>query len=195
VAAPADTQEVQDDATRTLEIEGAAGTTRTETDYTVPEANELPGFSETDLAKLEAQTGNPFVDLANGNVPLGNLVVEGVWSLSSLIFVLLALVNAARVLPVILRRRREEALQQAYASEDASGRGRGRALGWLTVVLGVATLILWWLLDDLSHPMAWVNRWTTPVGVTFLVQVAVNVLYERAGRAKRGSDGTKGQAA
>jgi uncharacterized repeat protein (TIGR02543 family) len=113
--------------------------------------------------KLDAQTGNPFTDLANGNVPLGGLGFSGAWSLLSLLMSLVAV-----VISVLL-------LIGAFFRKN---RKRGRILKIATVIVGVLTAIVWIVLDDFSLPMAWINKWTLYVGIVFIVHIVLLVVYK-----------------
>jgi hypothetical protein len=160
----ADSPEIAEDTGRRY------GTTETEIEYTLPPESETSGFSEEDQAKIEAQTGNLFQDLANGNIPLGNFIANGAWSLLSLMLSLASLILTARI--IIGAFRRKDEIPGQYEREF-SAYEETRILKLLAVILGLATPALWGTLDDLSQPVTWINRWTAPVGVLFLAHALV----------------------
>ncbi|MDR1778518.1 MAG: InlB B-repeat-containing protein, partial [Clostridiales Family XIII bacterium] len=54
----------------------------------------------------------------------------------------------------------------------------GSLLKLLSIVVGIATLLAWIILDDTSLPVAWVNRWTPVIGILFLVHLALLLIYK-----------------
>jgi uncharacterized repeat protein (TIGR02543 family) len=137
-------------------------------------------------AKFAAQTGNPIVDLFRGNVPLGNVKFEGAWSLLSMLMSLVAVVVAVLlVLGAIVRRRDEDeiagqARNDAGYNNDAAGdyRRRGKILRVLTIVLGVLTPVVWFVLDTLNQKVVWINKFTVYVGIVFVATVVLLVVYK-----------------
>ncbi|MDR1271712.1 MAG: hypothetical protein LBK04_01785 [Clostridiales Family XIII bacterium] len=144
---------------------------------------------------LDDQTGNVFTDLANGNVPLGGggSSANEVWSLLSLVLVLLGFAIAAVVMVSIIRRKPEEddAGKEGAGKDDAGKEGAGKDVagkegainltyrdlfGGAAVLLSLLTLLLWLIFDDLSNPMAWINDKTAIVAIPFVVQVALFTL-------------------
>jgi hypothetical protein len=187
---PASIPTVSDDPAQGGEDDDA---TLTEIEYKVPKST-YSQFDEEDRAKLEAQTGNPFVDILNGNVPLGNLNVTGVWSLVSLLFSLLAVIGAVRmIVKAIRRRRRREVDEQAGEREYERRKKKGRTLRTLVIILGVLTPPVWLFFDDLRQPMVWINKWTLYVGLLFLAHLALTIIYES--RQKGREDEDEGEAA
>ncbi|MDR0854564.1 MAG: InlB B-repeat-containing protein [Clostridiales Family XIII bacterium] len=140
------------------------------------------GFTAEAQQKLEAQTGNVFSDLGNGNVPLGSFFAKGAWSLLSAVMSIAAVViSLILAVGALARRRREDEHRSVntYGYEDSEKRRRhGKLLKALTCLAGVATLMVWIILDDFSQPMAWVNSWTLFVGLVFIVQIALLVIYK-----------------
>jgi hypothetical protein len=135
------------------------------------------GFSERDLARLAAQTGNIFKDLLNGNVPLGGLFARGVWSLLSLIFAVLALAVAAfSVLSYLMGRRPGDRAREGYARER---RPQAWAFNGILVLLGLLTLVLWLIFDDTSQPMVWIDDRTAVVAIPFIAQTVFRLLRGR----------------
>jgi uncharacterized repeat protein (TIGR02543 family) len=140
------------------------------------------GFTAEAQQKLEAQTGNVFSDLGNGNVPLGSFFAKGAWSLLSAVMSIAAVViSLILAVGALARRRREDEHRSVntYGYEDSEKRRRnGKLLKALTCLAGVATFIVWIGLDDFSQPMAWVNSWTLFVGLVFIAQIALLVIYK-----------------
>jgi hypothetical protein len=141
----------------------------------------------SDQAKYDAQTGNIFNDLANGNVPLGNFFSSNAWSLLSLIMSLVAVViSILLIVGAIARKRREDnedeltgyARDGGVRDEEEERRRRGKMLKVATIILGILTPIVWLILDDLSLPMAWINKWTLFVGIVFILHIVVLVVYK-----------------
>jgi uncharacterized repeat protein (TIGR02543 family) len=152
-----------------------------ESEPVVPESPSFAGFSPADQQRLEAQTGNILSDLANGNVPLGGFGAKGAWSLLSGIMSIVAIIiSIVLVIGAFAKRRRgDEADEIAYRYEESEKRRRqGKLLKVLTCLVGVATLIVWIVLDDFSQPMVWVNKWTLFVGIAFIVHLFLLVVYK-----------------
>jgi hypothetical protein len=49
----------------------------------------------------------------------------------------------------------------------------------------VATLIIWLILDDLTAPMVWINRWTPLIGALSLAQVILYFVHNRIERREK----------
>lgn len=139
-------------------------------------AQQVTGVTKEDRQRLEAQTGNPIVDIANGNVPLGGLQTKGAWSLLSLMFSIMALLSTAVLLinQMLKAARGEE--EDDYAQQDEKGRKRSILLAIGAAVAGVLTPILFIILDNMKNPMVFINRWTLLVGCMMLVHFIVLVL-------------------
>jgi uncharacterized repeat protein (TIGR02543 family) len=149
----------------------------TDTSITV---TSFEGFSEGDAVKLEAQSGNLFRDLANGNVPLGNFYGKGAWSLISLILSLIAIIiSVLLAIGSAARHSERRALEQYGETEEAKEkRKRTGVLKALTMIAGVLTLVVWLILDDLTLPMVWLNNWTIFVGIVFIVHLIFFTIYK-----------------
>jgi uncharacterized repeat protein (TIGR02543 family) len=155
--------------------EAIANVEATENETTISAREGLVSFSAQDQARIESQTGNLFNDLANGNVPLGNFLAGGVWSLLSMLFAVLGLsISVVLILSAIVRRRRKDGIaDEGTKRKDAVA----RTLTALTALVGVLVSIIWLLLDDLSLPVAWINHQTVFVGIAFAVQIIIFVVY------------------
>ncbi|MDR3282607.1 MAG: hypothetical protein LBS92_03225 [Candidatus Methanoplasma sp.] len=99
------------------------------------------------------------------------------WSLVSLLFAIAGLVLSIVVI-----------LWSVFArDEDERRPGRLHSvLTILAIVLGILAAAAWFLLDDLSLPMDWVNRWTPVVGM--LLAAAVVLLIVRHALRGEGSE-------
>ncbi|MDR0853109.1 MAG: InlB B-repeat-containing protein, partial [Clostridiales Family XIII bacterium] len=132
--------------------------------------------------RLANQTGNPILDLINGNVPLGGFASKGAWSLLSLLMSLVAVVVSVLLVVGIFMRRREDDDEEAERfdedSEEDDRRRRGKILKTLTIIVGILTPIVWLILDNLNQPMVWINNWTVFVGITFIVHIILLIVYK-----------------
>ncbi|MDR0854348.1 MAG: hypothetical protein LBN34_08255, partial [Clostridiales Family XIII bacterium] len=125
---------------------------------------------------------------------------RGAWSLLSLIMSLIAvLVSLLLILGAIFRRiyRNEDEDKEAYADSDADDEDEKRkkvskVLKVATIILGILTPIVWLILDDLTLPMVWINKWTLYVGIVFLVHIVFLIVY-KARRHKEDSDDDEGE--
>jgi uncharacterized repeat protein (TIGR02543 family) len=142
----------------------------------------VTGLGEKSQVKINAQTGNLIKDLIDGNVPLGNPIVRGAWSLLSLLMSIVAVVVSVLLILGALKRRRngedEYRLDDVAEEEYEKRRRRGRILKVLTVVLGILTPIVWLWLDNLNQPVVWVNKFTVYVGIAFVAHVVLLVVYK-----------------
>jgi uncharacterized repeat protein (TIGR02543 family) len=120
---------------------------------------ELSGTQE--YSQMAAQTGNPFVDIANGNVPLGSLDLTGVWSLANMLMAQAAMILAIITGMLLLLRR--------------GRKGPAVVLRAVVCALGVSAPFVWLANDHLSDPMVWFNSWTPIIIALFFVQLLVLV--------------------
>jgi uncharacterized repeat protein (TIGR02543 family) len=180
--------------TVTATTDNSTTNTDTEIEPPTPQGTGLAaeGFTQRDVERLEAQTGNPLQDLFSGNVPLGNGKSSAVWSLLSLILSVIAVVISLLLIIGIFTRKRDDREMDELGDYGGSGVGgdgydreeaekrrrRGRLLKALTCIVGVLTLIVWLLLDNTSLPMAWINRYTPIVAIFFLIHLALFVAYK-----------------
>jgi uncharacterized repeat protein (TIGR02543 family) len=144
------------------------------------------GFSADDQVKLEAQTGNIFSDISSGNVPRGSFLGKGVWSLLSLILVLIAAVIAIFLICGAVVKRRRERDAESFTDEE-SQRYRGNILRLLSVAAGILTVVVWLVIENLNAPVSWVNQWTLPVTILFVVHIVLFASY-KVRVAKTGND-------
>jgi hypothetical protein len=149
----------------------------------VPEPDANPDEISRMAEQFENQTGNPFIDLRDGNVPRGGFGVSDAWSVASLMTVFVALILSACILIGKFTGRNKE--EGKYLTITASRRQLGGLMSVLSIVVGAVTALTWFLLDDLSLKMVMFNRWTPLIFVLFLVQVAFFVLSNTVRRGER----------
>jgi hypothetical protein len=137
-------------------------------------------FSTDDLAKFSKQTGNPFLDILNGNVPLGGFFAKGAWSLLSVVFSLIAVILSVFIIVGFITKRRALSAVEAFEKDQSRRKKLVSASRIIAILLGIITPIVWVALDDFGLPMVWINRWTSVVGAIFLVQVVMFIIYETA---------------
>ncbi|MDR0875859.1 MAG: InlB B-repeat-containing protein [Clostridiales Family XIII bacterium] len=116
--------------------------------------------------------------LGLGDIPLGNFQNSNTWSLISLLFSIIAVIASILLIVAALVKR---------TGQKESRKKQGQALKVFAIIAGILTPVVWVILDDLSNPMAWVNRWTVFVGVVFIVHLALVLLY--AARSRKDDDG------
>jgi hypothetical protein len=138
-------------------------------------------FSENELMKFSEQTGNPVLDILNGNVPLGSFFAKGAWSLLSVIFSLIAVILSVFIIVGLITKRRALNTVEAFEKDLSRRKKLVSASRIIVILLGIAAPIVCVVLDDFSLPMVWINQWTAIVGAIFLAQIAMFVTYEMAG--------------
>jgi len=150
---------------------------------------------------LANQTGNPLVDLINGNVPLGGLQVgRGVaWSLLNLMMSIIALLNAILLLVTMFKKKREaeydelneyegfeehEAEFKEYVDrneqeedeeeyEPESIPQRLIRLKVPALLAGIIPGILFLILENIRLPVTWITRWTPLIGAFFIIHMVL----------------------
>jgi len=145
------------------------------------------GLDQEELILVSEQTGNPFVDIINGNVPLGNVGFTGAWSALSMFLSLTAVVIAAIYgIGFLVRRKRAKMLEDLGDYDDDRAtliKKRGNLLRLIAIIVGVMTLVIWLYMDDLSLALVWINAFTPMVGVLFAITVVMCVITN--GRSKK----------
>jgi hypothetical protein len=132
-------------------------------------------FSENERGQIEAQTGNPVVDIANDNVPFGGINITGAWSVLSLIQSVIALLLAVSLgLTMCLAR---------------APRRTVTLLRILGVCIGVAVPLVWLTSDRLNDAMVWVNSWTPVVTVVLVVQVVIAIVSVTVAMRPKSAEG------
>jgi hypothetical protein len=148
--------------------DGAPG----ETDIAENTPDALPGFSAEDMARLKAQTGNPFVDLYRGNIAWGNLLTDATWSLLNTLiaiasFIIAAMLIAGAIAGVIRRRRLD-------AGEAETRSSRVTALNISVAVAGMFIFLFTLILAlgiEYPQPVTWINKWTPMTAALLAAQV------------------------
>jgi hypothetical protein len=139
----------------------------------------LEEFAPEALAQLAAQTNNPFVDIMEGNVPLGGITITSCWSLASAFMAILAIFSTF-VITILSRAKRQ---RYSESDEEFTKRKRkGLVVFVIAVALGVLALGAWLLLDDLTLPMAWVNRFTPFVACLLVCHIIAAVIFVSGSR-------------
>jgi hypothetical protein len=141
-------------------------------DPEVKEPEEEP--ADDVLTRIGKQTGNPFKDIAAGNVPFfAPRAVQGIWSFLSLIFAAASIFLAAMTaLSILARRRRSAELKELGVYDDKPfAKHKGGTFRLLTIIFGVVTLFIWLLLDDYYLGIAWINKYTLFVGILFFITI------------------------
>lgn len=155
--------------------------------------------------------GDAALTIPPGQVPLGSFRSIDNWSLLSLIMSFIAIITGIITTLTVIRRKRDQEEVEEYVigedgqlrlateddaddivrydedgnlieEEDKRRKLRSRTLKVLTGVTGMLPMLFWLILDDLTQPMVWINRWTPFVALNFIVAMsvfAVQVLYRR----------------
>jgi len=111
-------------------------------------------------------------DTSDAGYTGGALVDEpesGTWALMNLLFASLSLVLGG---VVIFRRRRKGDVR---AAEDGSRGFRG--MGIILVALSAAFMVIFWITEDVTLPMAMTDRWTPLMAAGALISTATAVMY------------------
>ncbi len=162
----------------------------------------------------EVQTGNPVVDISEGAVPTGNTNLSGVlaWSLTNLLIALTALAIAIGITirGVVAYRRRldefekkdyqrwlenqgkpewmvQEAEEAARIEEDESKKKAllSNVLRVVSVVAGIIPLIIFFIVEDLSGTIVWINENTPVIAIIAIVFLMLAAIYVIANENKR----------
>ena len=138
---------------------------------------EEEALSTEDLVLVSAQTGNPFVDIINGDVPLGNISVTGAWSALSMFLSISAIAIAALyAIGFLVRRKRAEMLGDIGTFDEESLeliKKRGNLLRFITIIVAVMTLVIWLYMDDRTTALVWINAFTPMVAILFGITLAM----------------------
>ncbi len=140
------------------------------------------------------QSGNPITDIFNGRVPTGGLDVVSAWSFVSLLLGVLGFFLSVLLLVTgLVKKRRGDGEQDSrYAQETVSDAAvstgddtthtgaqprRPLVLWLLSIFAGLLPGALFLLLDDISQPMVWFNRWTLLIALVFVGFAALTSIY------------------
>lgn len=136
-----------------------------------------PTNSAATQEKLEQQTGNLIADLADGNVPLGNMGLDGVWSLLNLLMSLVALMLGVIAFVTLINNLRDKKRYEEEEQEEAETLARRYGILKIAVMLsGVIPGILFLILEDLSFPVSFINKWTPLIGLFFIIHVIILII-------------------
>lgn len=156
-----------------------------------------PAVVEEAGEPLPEQPAPETTDLADQEIALGGLARKDVWSLVNLILGCVAtLIAAVLILSWFVQYRcaeeeepeeeREAAAaagsaheNDRYEEQEEQRKQRSTLLRWLTVFAGLVPGLLFLLLEDLTLPVALVNRWTILIALCFLVHVVLLVVFLR----------------
>jgi len=123
------------------------------------------------------QGPNLITDIINGNVPLGGISLQGVWSLLSMLFSAAGLIIALLyAIGASLKRSRTKMLEKLGMFDEGQLvliKRRGAILRVLTIVFGAITLLVWLFLDDFRTGVVWIDGSTIMVGVLFAATIAL----------------------
>jgi hypothetical protein len=115
----------------------------------------VASFTPAEVVQIEAQTGNPVTDLANGNVPRGDFEAAGVWSLLNLILSLICFIGFILMLVSAFRKRDVQISAKIFRI--------------FTIVMAAVTVIVWVILDKLQMPTAWLDQYSPIILALFVV--------------------------
>jgi len=132
-----------------------------------------------------AQTGNPFIDILNGNVPLGNMQRGISWSLLNLMMSIIAIFNTIILLVTLFARKRKpdtvENDEQMYSYNSRNDdeekpddlKQRLIKLKVPALLTGVIPGILFLLLENIRLPITWITQWTPLIGAFFIIHMVL----------------------
>ncbi len=118
-------------------------------------------------SQITSQTGNPFLDISNGNVPGGGFNYSGYWSVINLLFTFFSVISAVVVAARLFTKRWS---QRGFRSR------RIILFGQFAVMVGFLMLVLI-IREDFTQPALLVTRGTIVTGILFLLQALFLFLY------------------
>ena len=145
------------------------------------ESGFLAGLSETDMVLMDNQTGNPLVDIVNGNVPLGNAnVTAGVSLVSALISIAAIIFLVVHLIVLISNRKRKDDLSEYGVDEEQVTIERRRKSAFVALICIASALVpvIWLSLDNVSYPYVWVNAWTGVIAFCLIVDIVLISIYK-----------------
>lgn len=139
----------------------------------------------------DSSSGNGLDILPDGNIPAAGFRTS--WSLISLIFSVLAIIIAAffGIRTLAMRRKTEEETDE---EQEEKKEHKGTAFVLFTVLgilLGIATPVVWLIVDKLTLPMMLVNRWTPFIFVLLVLSIVSQVAASLTKRKKQEDDELK----
>jgi len=151
--------------------------------------NEITDISDAVTPEMvqafAAQTGNPLIDIINGNVPLGNMLGRGIaWSLLNLMMSVIAILNTVILLVTLFIKKRETDNEHeddidTYDDDDRPQDIRTRLLKLKIPALltGIIPGILFLLLENIRLPVTWITQWTPIIGAFFIIHMALVIIH------------------
>ena len=111
--------------------------------------------------------------ITDDGIPLGGFKTGGYWSLASLFLSLIAaLISIGLIIAGFVRRGRKDGIVDDLKPRAAIYR-------ILAVIAGILTPVIWFILDDFSLKIAWINKWTVVIAALFIVHIVFSMLYQR----------------
>jgi preprotein translocase subunit SecG len=122
-------------------------------------------------------------------VPIGSSEARDVWSLLSLLLALIAFLMAALIITFsVIRKEYDEEMWSADEDRERRRRAVRRIFRTLSVAFAFTVGMLWLFLDDLSLPMAWINRWTIAVAIVFIACIVCFAVLKTVKRERDDED-------
>lgn len=131
--------------------------------------------NETPEEGLVTLSEEELAAIRDGETPLGGFNYTGVWSLLNLIMSLVVLIVGVITLITLVnnRKRKQEDEEREIEFQQE---GRTRRYGALKIATGVASviaMILFLILEDMTLPRVWIDRWTPCIGLAALFGLLV----------------------
>jgi hypothetical protein len=127
------------------------------------------GFSDDEILRMGMQTGNILVDLESDSIPFGDGSVRNAWSLLSMLMAVIAAIMVLHTKIFVEKRQWKKGEERFRILQE---------LQTITVTLGGLTLVLWFMVDNLSRPIVWANRYTGYVAFYFTVYLVLYSIYK-----------------
>ena len=142
-----------------------------------PQQPTTTGLSAEDQVRMDNQTGNILTDIGNGNVPLGSGAVKAAWSVFSLLLSIAAVVFSIVLIISSLTKRKKTVEKYDDGEYDPSGNTIGKFLKIIAILIGFCVALMFYVFEDFSLPMVWINSYTVVIGTMFLIQIVVFGIY------------------
>jgi hypothetical protein len=126
------------------------------------------GFSDDEILQMGKQTGNILVDLESNSVPFGDGSVRNAWSLLSMLMAIAAAIIVLHI-KIFVEKRPWKTEEEQYKILQE--------LQTVAVTIGGLTLVLWFMVDNLSRPLVWTNRYTGYVAFYFVMHIVLYAVY------------------
>jgi hypothetical protein len=145
---------------------------------------DAPVLYAGDEAKLDSQTGNLFLDIPADNVPLGNIAIQGAWSVLSMVLAAIAMFDLVIVIivTIILKLRRNAEYKKILETDgidlaDIKLDRRGTQHCTLVICSAVLTPAVWLMMDNINMPTVFINNGTVYVAIVFVAHLALLFSY------------------